>query len=801
MMSMGRDRYKARSDKLIEKGHLSNTSVGQSLMRQVIGPFAEALEEEIKGSLKVGSRERHIGRRYTKLLGVDVTALLTTQTIIDTLIREPSKLIKVSQHVGNALEAELMFEFVAKNNKEDWMFFLDDTKDFQPKYRRKKIVTHIVAKKVANLDRIKFNDRYSWGLWLTKIFQRTTGLIEIYDNMLAQRRSSKHTPPKFVAFSPDCTQWLNETLERHEELFPLYLPTFQKPRPWKNPYEGGYPDTVTMRSGIVKRIPYRRLANYNTREMSGVFKAVNRLQRVPWVLNEDVFELARHFWEIDQPVDKIPHRQDLLMPEAPHDVDYNEESRFNYRKELAVVHRQNVGMRSHRSQFMRILLMGNNLKGQTFHYPYNLDFRGRVYPIPAFLCPQGTTMAKAMLDFKEAKPISSKDGSADWLAIHGANVWGLDKKSFSERINWVHDNQELIKDIAKDPLGCTTWRDADEPLGFARWCLEWAAYMDHGEGFMSRMPVHMDGTNNGLQLFSLIMRDEKEAKATNVSPGDYPQDIYQDIANAVTERMRGSENEHAAFWMKFFDGGAFPRAATKRPVMTFPYGATMRSCGTYLMDWLEETMEARLGGRRDLLRARCKENWHHINFLGPIIWEEIHKSLSGSVKAMSWLRQCAKTILTTTEKDIRWTAPSGFPVIQEYLKTKPTQITTRLGEQIKLMARMPVPEIAVRKNIQAISANYIHSIDASLLMGAVNRAYSEGVSSVAPVHDDFGTHAADAPTMARCIREEAAEMFSGNLLEDLKRELEGWAGVDLEEPPVQGNLDPNCVLESNYFFS
>ena len=54
-----------------------------------------------------------------------------------------------------------------------------------------------------------------------------------------------------------------------------------------------------------------------------------------------------------------------------------------------------------------------------------MDFRGRLYPIPVLLQPQGSDLAKGLLRFARGKPADEK--SIKCLEIHGANMYGYKK--------------------------------------------------------------------------------------------------------------------------------------------------------------------------------------------------------------------------------------------------------------------------------------------------------------------------------------------------------------------------------------
>src|SRR5690606_30613222 len=124
-----------------------------------------------------------------------------------------------------------------------------------------------------------------------------------------------------------------------------------------------------------------------------------------------------------------------------------------------------------------------------FFFPFQLDFRGRAYTMPSGLTPQGDDLAKGLLTFADAVPLG--DEGVDWLAIHGANSFGIDKVSFEERIAWVGENERMILACAADPLEHRECMAADSPFVFLAFCFEWSAAVASGsmETFASSLPV------------------------------------------------------------------------------------------------------------------------------------------------------------------------------------------------------------------------------------------------------------------------------------------------------------------------
>ena len=86
----------------------------------------------------------------------------------------------------------------------------------------------------------------------------------------------------------------------------------------------------------------------------------------------------------------------------------------------------------------------------TFYLPHNIDFRGRAYPIPPHLNHIGDDLSRGLIRFAEARPLG-KSGLR-WLKIHLAGLYGFDKGSFDERVQFTEDHLDDIFDSAEKPL-------------------------------------------------------------------------------------------------------------------------------------------------------------------------------------------------------------------------------------------------------------------------------------------------------------------------------------------------------------
>lgn len=194
-------------------------------------------------------------------------------------------------------------------------------------------------------------------------------------------------------------------------------------------------------------------------------------------------------------------------------------------RETYETHKRNVQKRSVRILVAQILRIANQFsKYEKIWFPYQMDFRGRIYPIPVLLQPQGSDLAKGLLRFAEGKEVD--ENSVKWLKIHGANVYGYDKESYENRIRWIDERADEIISYAENPLQNRGWTEADKPFQFLAWCFEYNDYLSNPDTFRTHIPIQLDGTCNGLQHYSALLRDPVGGAAVNLTNALKPNDIY-----------------------------------------------------------------------------------------------------------------------------------------------------------------------------------------------------------------------------------------------------------------------------------
>lgn len=145
-----------------------------------------------------------------------------------------------------------------------------------------------------------------------------------------------------------------------------------------------------------------------------------------------------------------------------------------------------------------------------FYYPHNLDFRGRAYPMHPHLNHLSSDLCRGTLEFAEGRPLG-KSG-LHWLKIHLANLYagGVEKLSHDARLAFVENHLDDIMDSAENPIhGKRWWLKAEDPFQCLAACviLTQALKSPSPYSVISHLPIHQDGSCNGLQHYAALGRD------------------------------------------------------------------------------------------------------------------------------------------------------------------------------------------------------------------------------------------------------------------------------------------------------
>jgi DNA-directed RNA polymerase len=803
------DRYYSNHKKAAERGEWADTHAGRSLFDHTYDEFLKGIEEWCSKVEGGGAGRRSSAYNLIKDFGDNKSlAYVYLKTLINGVmvlgtngsVHNPAKRTRVVMHCVQAIHDELRMRYFEENRRPLMRAIVRDFNERDlPRRRRREMMIRTFQKQQLEWNAKGWDNkaRLTLGLVLLDIFTQRTGLIEEHILYEGPRSTS------VISFTTELLAAISERMEKASNLFTLYYPTVIPPKPWKDGIlvGGGYYTDNVAPYKFVKGAKMKYISELENRDMSSIVNAVNAMQATPWMVNETMLDVLEYVFTMKKGVKGVPLADPREMPPEPAGIEENEEIRKQYSRARYLVLDHNRREISKRIAVLRTISLAHKFKGRAIYFPYDLDSRGRAYPKPPFLNPQGTDYVKGLLEFHEGKPIETEEHAA-YLAIAVANAWGHDKLPLQERVDWVEENEGMLCEIARDPKGDLRWTQADEPFMALRGALEWAAFCDQGWGFESRMPVHFDATCSGLQHFSAILRDEVGGFHVNLTACEERQDIYGAVAKLATETLQADPSDEARIALEI----GVTRSLCKRPVMIVPYAGTFSSCMEYVSAYYKDLIEA---------GEALPVSFEDIRFkVTPVVakhvWEAISNTVIAARGAMDWITHTAKLASKDQKAPLQWTTPDGFVVQQAKYNEKNVRVTTVLDGSRRIKSTIIEKEESLdpRKMSQSLSPNYIHSLDACHLRMSINRALElEQGMSFAMIHDSFGVHASDMPVFVNeCIKPAFVEMYRGNaLLETLRREL--TVSIPEEELenvrplPRTGNLDIEEVLGSQFFFS
>jgi DNA-directed RNA polymerase len=792
MLHEGMVVYATRMRELKEKGLGSKTDSGKSLIVKVINPLAELISEFLVESEAKPCRKASCVR-YLQAVKPELAAFLAARVVIDG-IATPLPWVKTALNIGTALEDEVRLKAFQKLNPRLYGKVQESIDTHPMGYvveRRRQMLVHSMIKFSVEWERWSEADRVLLGTKLMELMIQSTGWFA-----RELRASGRKRETAFLSPLPGTLSKIMEFDDRAALMHPSSQPTIIPPVAWTSFREGGY-YLAELRRDLVKTRNHGYRTEFDLGNVQTVYDGVNAIQSTPWRINAEMLTLVNEIESSQIVVKGLPSINGIPKPAKPRNA--SREQLAKWKMDAAEGWRKNRGNESKRAQAEKVISLARKYVDRpAIYFPTQCDFRGRVYPMPLYLNPQGSDLAKSLLTFATGKPLG-KSG-IKWLKIHLANTYGEDKVTYADRVKWAEENAKKIEATANDPTSDRWWTTADKPWQFLAACIEWVGCITGGgEMYVSSLPVSVDGSNNGCQHLSALTRDETTGALVNLVPGKLPADIYAEVAKLVNVKLEsdasrtGLDAITARKWIKF----GVDRTVCKRPVMILPYGGTNQATYKYLLDAFHTLVND--GKKKDPDHDRIKSA---VGYLSRAVMSEMRQLLVKPVEVMQWLAAISKQV-SESGQPITWTTPSGFIVQQAYPELKSRRIKARVGGQVIRMSLMEENprKLDLVRQARAISPNFIHSLDASALILTVVACRRLGIESFAAVHDSYGTHAADMDTLQICLREEFVKMYQTDVLGRFQGELQAMVSEPLPPRPADGTLDITGVLTSPFFFA
>lgn len=820
--NLAQESFKKRLEQARNQGKITSQPLGSGLKKLFVEPFALNIEAWIIDNTKP---RRGVGKKYRELLkamleafGMEALVLNICATALERALNEAlathykASISSCAYSIGNSLYYNGQTEaFLKQDETGTQVNRIQDGLDKRVMlYQKTRHIKTIMEKN--KFEWVKYHKEavVNMGMDILYILIQSTDLLTTSD----ANDSVKLLQP---------TQKLLETYRYNADFISQFVtdrtPTIIKPKPWTDLNNGGYYGVMANRLHFMRishivgktKVVKSYIKKIQDVDLSKIYGAVNRIQETPYRINKRMYEVIEALIEQGGGIADIPRMEPYEEPKQGFKEPRNEFGK-RYHEWLEV----ELPRRSKAIRALRLFRYAKEFKGyDNIYFPCNIDFRGRIYPIPLFNH-QGDDFMKSLIIY--SNPVALKDSQdIELLYWQGANLWGNDKVSHAEQVEWVRAHHSNIVDSASSPLDYLWWSEADEPLQFLAWCMEYVESLKYYEenktyeGYSCPLVIAYDGTCSGLQHYSAMLRDEVGGSAVNLIDHERPADIYQQVADKVLkivekdamsgtldevekEEVGGGQRVHfgtrsmAQAWL----ANGVTRKVVKRNVMTLAYGS------------------GRYGFEEQILEDTCKGNPHFKRFEKPcakymakLVWQEVQTTVVSATEGMKYLKALAK-VLTKHGLPVNWWTPLGLPVQQQYLKLVKKSFRTRFGDMVSWrgyyqdVADDESLDLNGQKN--GIAPNFIHSLDSTHLMMVVNEA---GLSNYTTIHDSFGTSLGEARRLQVVIREQLYKLYTEHSpIEEFKRYVEEMTGEDLSDipEPPQGTLDLKEILKSTFIF-
>lgn len=852
--TLGEERFHRTLERQMERGEFAQNRVATPLISTLVPLLSRAITAWIEHqTTKV--RRKHVAIGAFQQMNPDTMAAITIKWVVNMLGQRRKETGKQKENaptvtemaisVGGALEDEARFGRIRSLERKHFENHIAKALAQRNGMTYKKAYMEKVEQAMLDSGELQ-NDWVEWnivdtdvrfhmGIRMLELLIESTQLIEVK----RLHKGDKKNDGEYVFLRSEWADKLSERAYSLAGISPQFQPCVVPPKAWKGLQGGGYWARGRKPVTLIRLGTKKAVKRYRDVHMPEVVKAVNIAQQSAWRINQKVLDVANAViqWKNVQ-IKEFPTTERQELPVKPHDIDTNEDALKAWKKEAATIYRKDSARVSRRMAYEFAIDQANKFSGyEAIYFPYNLDWRGRVYAIPAFN-PQSNDMTKGLLQAAQGEPIGEE--GIQWLMIHGANTAGVDKVPFPERKQWVLDNEELILGVAEDPLNNTSWMQMDSPFCFLAFCFEWAGVKTNGALHVSALPIAFDGSCSGIQHFSAMLRDERGGRAVNLVPSESVQDIYKlvsdeveaaliilsqtgtaDWTEVVTDETTGEIREVrrlgtktlAIAWLAY----GMSRKVTKRSVMTLAYGSKAYGFADQV--------------REDIVKKAIDNDEGHMftnpgeasRFMAGLIWDSVSVVVVAAVEAMNWLQKAAKLLASEVKckktktvlkpaMPVYWTTPDGFPVWQEYTIPETRRVDLMFLGDVRLQATVNLRDdgtnkINARKQESGISPNFVHSQDGSHLRKTVVRGsevYHIGFFCL--IHDSFGTIPSQAGKMFKAVRETMVETYeNNNVLADFREQfMEQLHETQLEKMPdipAMGTLNIQDILQSDFAFA
>jgi len=342
-----------------------------------------------------------------------------------------------------------------------------------------------------------------------------------------------------------------------------------------------------------------------------------------------------------------------------------------------------------------------------FYYTWGMCLRGRNYPRAYGLNPNGTKEQKAMVSFGNQTNITSNAQAMDDLRMDIAGHFGMDKHTWSERLQYFYDEIEpLLKSTWKMTVRSKAFKEFISKHKDDAYTIGISQIINYQKAMRNELQngkCYLDFTANGTQILSMMTNDIYGMRLSNVVP------------NIDNKRM--NTYKILASDMSSITGYKYTTEDFKIPAMTVLYGSVAEPKKAF-------TKKGELSA----------------------FYKTMNKHLEGAMLALELLKDAWQPYVDYHE----FTMPNGRIVRLTNIETLTDEIDLEIDGEETIIEYSYKQIMGAKKGI-SLPANVTHAIDAWIKDMVIERMSKKYGKKIHTNHDCFVSKIEDKSKLKECI--------------------------------------------------
>lgn len=710
-----------RREEQAKRGDLSGTKAGMMTSEAARDAVVEALVKYIDDIKTRNPRTKPKWFKHLDYNPVETTAELTLRCCLDAVGANWTRNNLIMQ-LAKALNSNILNE-VLKSSREGEQVLRDianrvASKPGAPRTRREHALwlagrrkQKLVKDREGNVVSVFDIDHYHWEEWDRptsvkvggKMLQAVFEATDLFENEYIKDDINENEQVKIRLTEKAQTQLtsLNNFLDKQT---PQFGPMFNTPYPWGVDSFGPY-DNVSIANQVP---PVKHMGEAQEKAVMEAMKdgslddaleALNTLQEVPYAVNGYVVDAVKWVMEnnLGEKVNSFPSLE--KTPEIPNIPrakfsKWSVQDRMDYGREQLNVQKSNREVDANLLGIKRNLDEAENIQQAAnegvvgFYLPHQWDYRGRVYHTSEF-GHHNTDYLRAMFEFANKSEITNDNVA--FLTLQLANTYGngVDKETLEFRQQWTIENEDKILACGAnfaDPDAFEWWSSADDPFQFLAACRVWHEASEHGEGYMTGLPISLDATQSGIQVYGAMCRSQEDGEKVNLTDNKKPGDLYTAVMveanrlinldiidleyldhepvdeNDEDEMKERLKLKHARQWLAH----GLTRKTVKRNAMTWAYSSRRYGFADQLRTDLMEPLSKKV--RKKQLKEHpfgADSGYGASWYMAGVNETAIRLTVTSAADGMDFFQDIVQ-LCNDAHIHLTYTTPLGFPVHQFY---------------------------------------------------------------------------------------------------------------------------------------